>query len=152
MDEEPLPEPTKQSIFSRIRASVKIPFGRKKPTDTMPDDGTEPLLDDVEAAELKQMIESLTAPSAKKSSYTIPKIVTDAATPSPAASLPIPTPQPKKPWVRFANSIIVVLAFLAGMYGVIVLYNQFPTHPSIIVGIVAIAASTGVVTGITARG
>lgn len=141
----------KQSLMQKIRSRLPhlhIPSIRKtKPVD-MPDT-PEPLLDENESAELKQMIDSLTSSTAKP--YTIPKIVTDLSTPS-SQPLPIPTPAPVSKLHRFANTIIAVIALIGGLYGVMVLYNQFPTHPTIIVGIVAIAASTGVITGISARG
>ena len=142
----------KPSFFTRIRSRIHIPklFSRKKMPDalTLEDEG-EPPLSDEEAADLKGMIDSLTDAS-KKPSYTIPKIMTDIATPSNALS--IPTPAPAKPWMRYVNTLVAILAFIGGAYGVMVLYNQFPTYPSIIIGIVAVSASAGVITGISTRG
>lgn len=125
-------------LLSRVRE--KFTF-RKKEQPIEP--GPEQKLNEQESVELKEMIDSLTepVPSLKR-----PVIIEDP--------LPIPTPAPqrKSPLARFGNVIVAVLAFLAGAYGVMVLYNQLPTYPMLVVGIVAIAASSGVITGITARG
>jgi hypothetical protein len=143
------------SLLARIRSRIHFPRLRKKMPDAL--SGEEPPLTEQEAAELKdmiesdelkQMVDSLKNPNVKQ--FAIPKIVIDTATPEPA--LPIPTPRPPKPWIRFANTIIGILALIGGLYGVMVLYNQFPTYPSIIIGIVAVSASAGVITGISTRG
>jgi hypothetical protein len=136
---------TEPSLFSRIRA--KFTFRKKKQQEE-----PEPSLPTQDSQELKGLIDSLTKEP-------LPKLIEKAMARTPERpviteelALPILVPVTKKPWVRFANTIIGIIALLVGAYGVMVLYNQLPTYPMLVVGIVAIAASSGVITGITARG
>jgi hypothetical protein len=47
---------------------------------------------------------------------------------------------------KFINAALMAVAFLVGMVGVNIVYNQLPTYPMVTVGIVAIAVSAGIVT------
>jgi hypothetical protein len=47
---------------------------------------------------------------------------------------------------KFINVAITAFAFIIGMVGVNIVYNQLPTYPMVTVGIVAIAVSAGIVT------
>jgi hypothetical protein len=62
-----------------------------------------------------------------------------------------PTMPPKKAKINFVNIIVGLLALMCGMYGVMILYNQLPSNPTLVLGIVAVAASTGIITN-TSRG
>jgi hypothetical protein len=54
--------------------------------------------------------------------------------------------QPTSRAAKFLNVAITAFAFVVGMVGVNIVYNQLPTYPMVTVGIVAIAISAGIVT------
>lgn len=47
---------------------------------------------------------------------------------------------------KFISAALMAVAFMVGMVGVNIVYNQLPTYPMVTVGIVAIAVSAGIVT------
>jgi hypothetical protein len=60
-----------------------------------------------------------------------------------------PNIPPQKIKINFVNIIVGLLALMCGMYGVMILYNQLPSNPTLVLGIVAVAASTGIITNAT---